>query len=91
MKKENPIHKILTTLIWKYKYNQFENPILVKITYVNRGSPNDLITISIADVAAVMKGSLLLEDGETQIPFHRITLIEDFKQLVIYKRKESRP
>ena len=46
-----------------------------RVTYINRGAPGDQTTAISSDIAQILKGSFLLEDGETQIPFHRVILI----------------
>jgi uncharacterized protein (UPF0248 family) len=69
MRKENPLHRLLTRLRWQL----FNSKIIdYQVTYINR--PQN-ITINSSDIANILKGSILLEDGETQIPFHRIMLV----------------
>jgi uncharacterized protein (UPF0248 family) len=81
MKKENPLHKLLTTL--RAKGKEFY------LTYENRP---DNVTLTNEDIAQILKGSFLLEDGETQIPFHRIIQISgkvvNGYELFYLRRKE---
>jgi len=57
---------------------------LTRISYIHRGAPGNIKTISGSKVANLEKGFLVLED-DTHIPFHRIIRIE-YNQRVIWKK-----
>jgi uncharacterized protein (UPF0248 family) len=46
----------------------------VKVTYVHRGGPGDRLTISAEEITSL--GHSFFSTAESEIPYHRITLIE---------------
>ncbi len=43
--------------------------------------------IKVSDIARLGKGSFLLRDGETQIPFHRVLYVLDMKRTLLWRKK----
>lgn len=71
---------ILDMLFW----HPHKDISYTKISYIHRGAPGNIKTISGRRVENMEKGFLVLED-ETHIPFHRIIKIEH-NQKVIWKK-----
>ncbi len=71
---EHPLHRILSRLI-----RAAADASNFEIVYLHRGAPEDKVSIRASDVESVAKGSFMLKDGETQIPFHRILTITDVR------------
>lgn len=49
----------------------------VDLVYIHRGAAEDQRRIRVSSISRVGKGWFMLEDGETQIPFHRVLLVKD--------------
>jgi uncharacterized protein (UPF0248 family) len=83
---DHPLRKILSGIV------RGSAPKYYEIAYLHRGAPEDRVTIRASEITQVRKGSFVLSDGETQIPFHRILYVRDDKNgLVIWeKRTRSR-
>ena len=81
---DHPLRKILSGIV------RTGAPEDITITYLHRGAPGDEMTITASAVANVRKGSFLLSDGETQIPFHRILQVENTKNGTIIWKKRTR-
>ena len=81
---DHPLRKILSGIV------RAGVPEDVTIIYLHRGAPGDQITIIASAVTNVRKGSFLLSDGETQIPFHRILQVENTKNGKIIWMKRTR-
>ena len=58
-----------------------------KLAYVHRGAVDDQLIIKVSDIARLGKGSFLLRDGETQIPFHRVLYVLDMKRTLLWAKK----
>ena len=69
---EHPLRRILSKIL-----RGSETVSDVELTYIHRGAAGDQVTIKVATISRVGKGSFMLEDGETQIPFHRVLEIKD--------------
>ena len=82
---DHPLRKILSGIV---RSSSREN---VTITYLHRGAPDDRTTINVSSIQNVRKGSFVLSDGETQIPFHRILEVKDNKTGTVIWIKKSRP
>jgi len=63
------------------------DPAEVKLAYVHRGAEGDQMIIKVSDIARLGKGSFLLRDGETQIPFHRVLYVLDMKRTLLWRKK----
>jgi uncharacterized protein (UPF0248 family) len=58
-----------------------------KLAYVHRGAVDDQMIIKVSDIARLRKGSFLLRDAETQIPFHRVLYVLDMKRTLLWRKK----
>lgn len=45
------------------------------------------MVIKVSDIARLGKGSFLLLDGETQIPFHRVLYVIDAKKTLLWRKR----
>jgi uncharacterized protein len=82
---DHPLRRILSGIVRGGAATSFE------ITYVHRGAPDDRVTISGSGITNVRKGSFILSDEETQIPFHRILEVKDTRTgLIIWKKRPAR-
>jgi uncharacterized protein (UPF0248 family) len=62
-----------------------------ELDYVHRGAPRDTRTITVSSIKNLRKGSFLLEDMETQIPFHRVLYVRTVDDTTILWRKRESP
>ncbi len=67
--KENPLRQLLTRILHTPDKEKFT------LCYINRGQGNNTTSIKVAEISQVKKGSFILSDNETQIPFHRILYV----------------
>ncbi|MGQ9787798.1 MAG: DUF504 domain-containing protein [Candidatus Hadarchaeaceae archaeon] len=76
----------------KIKWGGEEKLEDVKITIDHRGAPGNKREISGKDILELGSGfiKVMLPEGESYIPYHRITKIELFGQLR-YRKKGSKP
>jgi uncharacterized protein (UPF0248 family) len=84
MKKENPIRHILLKIKMTEQDYGEKNTL---VYYINRGSPSNQAVVKVSDISAVRKGSFVLSDEETQIPFHRIIKIVRMDQVATFLYK----
>ncbi len=49
------------------------------------------MSIDVSSINRLGKGSFMLEDGETQIPFHRVLYVKDQRTGVILWEKRNTP
>jgi uncharacterized protein (UPF0248 family) len=82
--KEHPLRRLLSRII------RSEDAANVELAYVHRGAPEDTLKIKATEIQHVAKGSILLSDMETQIPFHRILYVRDEKQKLTLWTKRGR-
>src|SRR5215831_5893720 len=81
---EHPLRRILSrTLVPPNDASNYE------IVYVHRGAPDDRVSMRASELESVAKGSFILKDGETQIPFHRILTIRDIRNGLLLWEKRS--
>ena len=61
----------------------------VELVYIHRGAAEDQLRIRVSTISHLGKGWFMLNDGETQIPFHRVLSVTDLrsKTLLWEKRK----
>ena len=64
------------------------DPSQFVLAYVHRGAADDQIVIKISDITSLGKGSFLLRDGETQIPFHRVLYVLDSKKTLLWRKRQ---
>lgn len=76
--------KILNQLLWHPEMKLAS----CKITYIHRGSSQNLKTITGSQIKKIEKGFLILEE-DVQIPYHRIIKIE-CPDILIWKKKISK-
>jgi len=63
------------------------DPSQFELAYVHRGAVDDQMVIKISDIASLGKGSFLLRDGETQIPFHRVLYVLDSRKNLLWRKR----
>jgi len=44
--------------------------------------------IRVSEIDRLGKGSFLLRDGETQIPFHRVLYLMDAKKTMLWRKRQ---
>jgi uncharacterized protein (UPF0248 family) len=81
--REHPLKAILSRIM-----RGGSDPSQFELAYVHRGAADDQMIIKVSDIARLGKGSFLLRDGETQIPFHRILYVMDGKKNLLWRKKE---
>ncbi len=82
---EHPLRKLLTSIL-----RGGANPTRFELAYIHRGAPDDTLKIKASEIKHVAKGSFLLRDGETQIPFHRILYIRDeTRQSTLWEKRKT--
>ena len=64
------------------------DPSQFELAYVHRGTVDDQMVIKVSDIASLGKGSFLLQDGETQIPFHRVLYVMDLKKRLLWRKRQ---
>jgi len=63
------------------------DPSQFELAYVHRGAVDDQMVIKVSDIASLGKGSFLLRDGETQIPFHRVLYVLDPQKMLLWRKR----
>ena len=63
------------------------DPSQFELAYVHRGAVDDQMVIKVSDIASLGKGSFLLRDGETQIPFHRVLYVLDSRKNLLWRKR----
>ena len=63
------------------------DPSEFELAYVHRGASDDQLVIKVSEIAKLGKGSFLLWDGETQIPFHRVLYVVDGKKALLWRKR----
>jgi uncharacterized protein (UPF0248 family) len=56
-----------------------ENASDTELVYRHRGAPRDELAIRVSSIYRLGKGWFMLDDGETQIPFHRVLHIKNLR------------
>jgi uncharacterized protein (UPF0248 family) len=84
--REHPLRAILSRIM-----RGGSDPSKFELAYVHRGATGDQMTIKVSEIARLEKGSFLLRDGETQIPFHRVLYVLDGKKTLLWKKKHPEP
>lgn len=82
---EHPLRKLLSSLL-----RGESDPSRFELAYIHRGAPDDTVRIKVSEIKHVGKGWFLLNDGETQIPFHRILYIKNEEQDSILWEKRGK-
>ena len=63
------------------------DPSEYELAYAHRGAADDQMIIRVSDIASLSKGSFLLRDGETQIPFHRVLYLLDGRKALMWRKR----
>ena len=80
--REHPLRAILSRIMrGGSDASQFE------LAYIHRGTVDDQMVIKVSDIASLGKGSFLLRDGETQIPFHRVLYVLDSRKNLLWRKR----
>lgn len=74
--------EVLNELKWRYGALAE-----ARITYIHRGAPGDVLTITGADITEL--GRSFFQNGDTSIPYHRIVSIEWRGRTLFGENKEK--
>ena len=80
--REHPLKAILSRIM-----HGGSDPSEFELGYVHRGTVDDQMIIRVSEIARLGKGSFLLRDGETQIPFHRVLYVMDSKKTLLWRKR----
>ena len=80
--REHPLKAILSRIM-----RGGDDPSQFELAYVHRGAVDDQMVIKVSDIASLGKGSFLLRDGETQIPFHRVLYVLDPQKALLWRKR----
>ena len=61
----------------------------VELVYIHRGAAEDQLRIRVSTISRLGKGWFMLDDGETQIPFHRVLSVTDLQSNTILWEKRT--
>ena len=81
--REHPLRAILSKIM-----RGGSDPSGFELAYVHRGGANDQMIIKVSEIARLGKGSFLLRDGETQIPFHRVLYVLDSNKTLLWRKRQ---
>ncbi len=81
--REHPLKAILSRIM-----RGGSDPSQFELAYLHRGAVDDQIVIKVSDIASLGKGSFLLRDGETQIPFHRVLYVLDSRKTLLWRKRQ---
>ncbi len=81
--REHPLRAILSKIM-----RGGSDPSGFELAYVHRGAADDQRIIEVSEIARLGKGSFLLRDGETQIPFHRVLYVLDSKKTMLWRKRQ---
>ena len=81
--REHPLKAILSRIM-----RGGSDPSQFELAYVHRGTVDDQMVIKVSDIASLGKGSFMLRDGETQIPFHRVLYVLDPKKKLLWRKRQ---
>jgi len=80
--REHPLRAILSRIM-----RDGGDPSEFELAYVHRGAVDDQMVIKVSGIGRLGKGSFLLRDGETQIPFHRVLYVVDGKKALLWRKR----
>ncbi len=83
--REHPLKAILSRIM-----RSGSDPSEFELAYIHRGAVDDQMVIRVSEIARLGKGSFLLRDGETQIPFHRVLYVLDSKKSLLWRTRYPR-
>jgi uncharacterized protein (UPF0248 family) len=81
--REHPLKAILSRIM-----RGGSDPSEFELAYVHRGGVDDQMVIRVSEIARLGRGSFLLSDGETQIPFHRVLYVMDANKRLLWRKKQ---
>ena len=80
---EHPLRAVLSRIIQTQ-----QDPSDFVLAYVHRGAPEDQLVIRVSTISRLGKGWFMLDDGETQIPFHRVLYVKNEKtNLALWEKR----
>lgn len=82
----HPLRSILNRIFWDNR----ENPEDCVLSFIHRGAPEDVRTISLKRIGEIGGSWFTYQDEsgrETTIPFHRITLLKNVRTGDVLWRK----
>ena len=82
--REHPLRSILSRAL-----RGREDSSEIELTYLHRGAPENQVRIRVSTIAHLGKGSFVLGDRETQIPFHRVLYVTDLRSKIILWEKRK--
>ena len=82
---EHPLKAILSRIM-----RGGSDPSEFELAYVHRGAVDDQMIIKVSQIARLGKGSFLLRDGETQIPFHRVLYVLGRNKILLWRKKHRK-
>ncbi len=65
-------------------------PAKYELSYIHRGAPEDRMTINGSMISSLKKGSFILKDRGTQIPFHRVLYVIGPDKSVLWRKRERK-
>src|SRR5437016_12325243 len=84
--REHPLRSILSRLL-RGPGDSSE----AELAYLHRGAPENQVRIRVSTITHLGKGSFMLGDRETQIPFHRVLYVTDLRSKTILWDKRKPP
>ena len=81
--REHPLKAILSRIM-----RGGSDPSEFELAYVHRGGVDHQMIIKVSDVARLRKGSFVLTDGETQIPFHRVLYVVNGNKTPLWSKRQ---
>jgi uncharacterized protein len=85
--REHPLRSLLSRIL-KRPGNASET----ELVYRHRGAPGDELTIKVSTISHVGKGWFMLDDRETQIPFHRVLRVKNLRSgEVLWEKRQPHP
>ena len=80
--REHPLKAILSRIV-----RGGGDPTQFELAYIHRGAVDDQMTIKVSEIRKIGKGSFVLSDGETQIPFHRVLYVLDPERKLLWRKR----
>jgi uncharacterized protein (UPF0248 family) len=84
--REHPLKAILSKIL-----RGGGDPSGFELAYVHRGAADDQMVIKVSEISTIEKGSFILSDGETQIPFHRVLYVLDPDKRLLWRKRLREP
>ena len=84
--REHPLKSILSKIL-----RGGGDPSGFELAFVHRGAVDDQMIIKVSEISKIEKGSFILGDGETRIPFHRILYVLDPNKKLLWRKRLREP